>query len=94
MKGSASGYKLIIGILTIVVCMFLWIPLDWGIDQVTNALNGGITDADTIMRNNIVNNAFYFTLFIIIVAIVVYIVKPDKGDNEHGEVIYAPVVGY
>jgi len=91
-KGAASGYRLIIGILAIVICMFIWIPLDWAMDQATVALNGGITDADTIERNNIVNNGFYYTLFIIIVAVVIYIVKPSsKDDTEAGEVIYAPI---
>ena len=92
-KGAASGYKLIIGILAFIVCAFLWIPLDWGMDQATTALNSGITDADTIERNNIANNAFYFTLFIILVAIVIYIVKPSKGETEQGEVVYAPAYG-
>lgn len=86
---GASGYKLIIGILTIVVCMFLWIPLDWGMDIIVEALNGGITDPDTIERNNIVKLGFYYTLLIIIVAIVIYIVKTDKGEVESGEVFYA-----
>lgn len=91
---AASGYKLIMGILAIILCMFLWIPLDWGMDQATTALNSGITDPDTINRNNIVNQGFYYTLLIIIVAIVIYIVKPSgKGDQEVGEVVYAPV-GY
>jgi len=91
MQGTASGYRLVIGILIIIICAFVWIPLDWGMDQATTALNSGITDGDTIERNNIVNNAFYFTLFIIIVAVVIYIVKPSKGDTEPGEVVYAPV---
>lgn len=89
---AASGYRLIIGVLTIIICMFLWIPLDWAMDLATTALNSGITDADTIERNNIVNQAYYYTLFIVIIAIIIYIVKPSgKGDEEAGEVVYAPV---
>lgn len=91
MKGAASGYRFIIGVLAIIMCMLLWIPLDWAMDQATTALNGGITDADTIQRNNIVNDAYYFTLFIVIIAVIIYIVKPTTGEVEQGEVVYAPV---
>lgn len=85
---GASGYRLVIGILVIILCSFLWIPLNYVFATTGTALNSMITDPDTIQRNNIVMQAFYYTLAIIIIVVVIYIVKPDKGEHEAGEVVY------
>jgi hypothetical protein len=87
---GASGFKLIIGILVIILCALLWIPLGYVFGEVGVALNSMTTDAGTIERNNILMQAFYYTLAIIIIGIVIYIIKPDKGEQEVGGVVYVP----
>ncbi len=86
----ASGYRLAIGILVIILVSFLWIPLNYVFGLAADALNSGITDSAAIAKNNTAVWAFYYTLFVIIIATIIYIVKPTKGDEEEGPVVYAP----
>jgi len=85
-----SGYRLIIGVLALIVVIFLWIPLGYVFGEVATALNTGITDTGAISRNDIMVQAFYYTLFVIVIAVIIYIVKPTAGETEQGEVVYAP----
>lgn len=84
----ASGYKLIIGILSIIIVSFLWIPLNYVFGIVVSSLNSMVTDADVIARNNMMGQAFYWTLLIIIIAVIVYIIKPTKKGEEDEDIIY------
>lgn len=83
-----SGYKLIIGIAVIILAFFMWVPLNYVMGLTGTALNAISSDPGVIQRNNVVVSAYYFTLFIIVLAIVIYIIKPDKGETEPGEVVY------
>ncbi|MCX6817736.1 MAG: hypothetical protein NTU57_02670 [Candidatus Aenigmarchaeota archaeon] len=80
-----SGYRLVLGILTIVLVSFLWIPLNYVFSLAAAALNAGITDAGTISRNNMMAQGIYYTLFIIIVGLIIYIIKPDKGEDDQSD---------
>lgn len=90
----SSGYRLVIGILIIIFVSLLWIPLNYVFGIAGGVLNTGITDTDAISRNNMMVMGFYYTLFVIILATIIYIVKPTKGDGEEeGDTAYAPFSG-
>jgi hypothetical protein len=80
-----SGYRLILGFMTIVLVSFLWIPLNYYFSIAAAAFNAGITDPTAIANNNMMAQGIYWTLFIIIVGMIIYIVKPDKGENDQTE---------
>jgi len=87
----SSGYRLVIGLLIIIFVSLLWIPLNYTFGLAGEVLNSGITDPDAIARNNTMVMGFYYTLFIIIIATIIYIVKPSSGDGEEdGGPAYAP----
>jgi hypothetical protein len=77
-----GAYKLIVGLLIIVLCSLIWIPMNYVFGLTGAALNGMLTDADAISRNNSVMQLYYWTLMIIIIAIFIWIVKPEKGEEE------------
>jgi len=80
-----SGYKFIIGILVFIIAILLWIPLEYVSTLTATILNSGMTDATAIQMNNIFARVFYYSLFIIFLAIMVYVLKPDSGETEEGE---------
>lgn len=80
-----SGYKLVIGTLVFIITILLWIPLEYVSTLTATVLNSGITDAGAIQMNNIMSRVFYYSLFIIFIAVLVYVLKPDSGETEEGE---------
>lgn len=90
----ASGYRLIIGFLVMIFVSLLWIPLNYSMSLAGGILNTGLADPDAVSRNNTVVMAFYYTLFILILAIVLYVIKPGQDNDEQGGVAYAPNTPY
>lgn len=88
----ASGYRFLIGFLIFILCSLIWIPLNYVFGITGTVLNTGLADADAVSRNNTAVMAFYYTLFIIIIAIILYVIKPGE-DNEDQGVVYAPYPG-
>jgi len=80
-----SGYKLVIGFLVFIITLLLWIPMEYTSTLTATILNSGITEAGAIQTNNIMARVFYYSLFIIFIALLVYILKPDSGETEEGE---------
>ena len=76
-----SGYKFVLAILIFIISAFVWIPLNEVMNAVVPALNSGITDAATIGRNNTVMDAYYFILFIELIVLVIWIMKPDSTEE-------------
>ena len=79
---GASGYRFVIGFMFIILCMMLWIPLNYVFALTGNTLNSMITDAEAQGRNATVIQAYFYTLLIVIIATVIWIIKPDKGQEQ------------
>ena len=47
-----GAYKLIIGLLIIIFCSLVWIPMNYVFGITGTALNGLLTDPDAIARNS------------------------------------------
>lgn len=85
-----SGYKFAMGFLAIIISIILWLPLSYVFDLITEAINAGLTNPTVIERNNIMTHAMYYMLFFVILAVVLYIVKSDKGEDEGGGWVMVP----
>jgi hypothetical protein len=80
-----SGYKLVMGFMVFIITILLWIPLEYASTLTATILNSAVTDATAIQMNNIMARVFYYSLFIIFIALLIYILKPDSGEQEEGE---------
>lgn len=85
-----GGYKLVMGVLAIIIASFLWIPLNYAVELTLPLINSGITEASVIQNNTIAAQGFYYCLFFIILAVVLYVIKTSKEEEEQGEVVYVP----
>ena len=70
-----SGYVMVLGFIAIVVIAFLRIPLNEVINTIGTTFNNMTTDTDTINRNNMAVSAFFYTLFFMVIAVIIWIIK-------------------
>ena len=77
-----NAYKFIIGIGMLFISMILWIPLNETVSDVAVICNNLTTDADTIVRNNIIVQIFYYILFFFMVAFGIWLLKTSLEDRQ------------
>lgn len=84
-----NTYKFIMGIGMLFISMILWIPLNETVSIAADIFNGMTTDADTIARNNIMVQIFYYLIFFFIIAFGIWILKTSLEDRQTQGVDYA-----
>ena len=78
-----GGYKFIIGFAVIILCAFIWIPLEYASTLTAEVMNLGITEASAISMNNLLARVFYYSLFFIILIVMLWTIKTDT-EEEYG----------
>jgi len=80
-----SGYNFVVGVAAIIIIALLWIVFGEvisggsGILSVLNGMAGG--DATIIQANNTLGSVFYYSLFIIIIIIGIWILKSSIKED-------------
>lgn len=76
-----SGYSFLLGFIAIILCAIIWLPLTYAFDLLIIAINSGVSDPDVIVRNDVMGQLVYYSLFFVILAIILYIIKTKKGEE-------------
>jgi len=86
-----TGYNLIIGVAIIIVIALVWIPIneimreDGGVVDIMNNMTNATETPDVITYNNMAGEITYYSLFLVIIIVGLYIIK--SGIKERG--VYA-----
>jgi len=76
----ASVFKLVIGFISIITLIFLWIPINeafGGAGGIVDIMNNQTTDPDIIENNETARQIMYWMLIAFIILILIWIVKED-----------------
>lgn len=88
-----SAYNFFIGMLAIFLAILVWLPTVYMFDTATETFNGLITGPDSaelIQSNNTMSEVVYYSLFFVILGIIIFILKRTRSNEEEGrgQVIY------
>lgn len=85
MAGSALTY--IAGVVTIIVLVILWMPLNYGMQLIDNTLIGVANSTEATGKLVIAQNAFGGVIFVIILVIIIIMAREalkQPGDTQYG----------
>lgn len=85
MAGSALTY--VAGVVTIIVLVILWMPLNYGMQLIDNTLIGVANSTEATGKLVIAQNAFGGVIFVIILVIIIIMAREalkQPGDTQYG----------
>ncbi len=82
-----TGFMFVIGIVSIIFVMILWIPMNFAVEETSSVFIGTLNQSDSrdaiaIDNINSAEEAFFFSLFVIIIVIVLVTIRdspPGSG---------------
>jgi hypothetical protein len=76
-----TAYEFVIGFIAIITVAILWIGLNEAIVLIADILNAGVSDAATLERNVMAVSIFFYSLFAVIIAIGINVLKTVHEDR-------------
>lgn len=76
-----SAYEFVMGVVAIITVSILWIGLNEVIVMVSEILNTGLTDAETLARNVMAVKIMFYSLFAVLIVIGISILKTAQEDR-------------